>query len=201
MAALSRRLSNVRRRLNTLEEKFERLVDYLYGILSTLEEMSGRVRPRRLRPVPRDGVPPSVVVEKVIKERLADGSLRVQLDAWDPVVLPPKLGELLLLLATDNGQSCDGLVGWWTVLEVAERLRGKGYRAWQVRKGNVNQLVWRLRSALERAGCPRGVIQTSRRRGVRLALRRAGASPLLSVGPVAAPGAQSSDGRGGGSGL
>jgi hypothetical protein len=101
----------------------------------------------------------------------ADGAAEVRLDGGKAFRLPAGLAELLEILALDSGRRADGLVGWKTLDEVAI-LVGKR-RGQPVRRHAVTQLVYRLRRELFARGAVNPyLVQSSRRHGVRFALRR-----------------------------
>jgi hypothetical protein len=103
-------------------------------------------------------------------ERRADGSATLRIDDGVPFVLPPMLADLLDVLAVDSGRSDDGLVGWKTLAEVT-LLLGK-HVGRTVSKPAVTQNVYRLRRRLyEEGGVNPYLVQTSRRHGLRFALR------------------------------
>jgi len=109
------------------------------------------------------------------------------------VVLPRALGELLRLLRSDNGQSDDQLIGWWSVADIIEWVeKGKKdfprHPAWHARrKHRVAQLVYRLRVTFDGAGIDRTLIQTSASKGIRLALVRKRALPESQMPPFGGP--------------
>lgn len=104
----------------------------------------------------------------------SDGAADVSLDGGKAFRLPSGLGELLEVLALDSGRSDDGLVGWKTLDELAILL-GKR-RGQPVRRHAVTQLVYRLRHELFARGAVNPyLVQSSRARGARFALRRAAA--------------------------
>jgi len=110
-------------------------------------------------------------VERVELAPLTDGSVAVRIDRGKKFTLPPALGELLAVLAMDSGITSDGLIGWKTPEEVAVFLSGETGSV--MSRHAVSQNVYRLRKALfERGGVNPYLIQTSRRHGLRLALRQ-----------------------------
>lgn len=106
----------------------------------------------------------------------SDGAAEVRLDGGKAFRLPAGLAELLEVLALDSGRGADGLVGWKSLDEVAI-LVGKR-RGRPVRRHAVTQLVYRLRRELFARGAVNPyLVQSSRRRGVRFALRRSAGAP------------------------
>jgi hypothetical protein len=100
-----------------------------------------------------------------------DGMADIRIDGGKAFTLPPTLADLITALSIDNGLSDDEFVGWKTVREIAEYLTGRSGK--QVTKRAITQNVYRLRKELfDRGGVNPYLVQTNRRRGVRLALRR-----------------------------
>lgn len=104
--------------------------------------------------------------------RRADDWALVRFDQSGEIALPPILADLLSLLSDDNGISDDELVGWKTLDQVAKDLQKTSGRPFT--RHAVTQQIYRLRRELfTRGGVSPKLIQTNRRRGVRLALMRA----------------------------
>lgn len=100
-----------------------------------------------------------------------DGAAEVRVDGGKAFRLPAGLGELLEILTLDSGRSDDGLVGWKSLDEVAILL-GKRHGT-PVLRHAATQLVYRLRRELFARGAVNPyLVQSSRQRGVRVALRR-----------------------------
>jgi hypothetical protein len=100
-----------------------------------------------------------------------DGSLKTWINGEKLLVLPPLLGHLLAILASnDLGESDDAWVGWKTpdqVSQLLETVLG--------RRPALNHAIYRLRRALViKAGLPPGLVQRDPRRGLRLLLSRPG---------------------------
>lgn len=103
--------------------------------------------------------------------RRTDDSLEVRVDGGKAFRLPPVLGDLLEILAFDGEPAADGLAGWQSLDEVALRLGKRSGH--DVRRHTATQHVYRLRRELfARGGVNPFLVQTSRRLGVRFALRR-----------------------------
>jgi len=103
-------------------------------------------------------------------ERDADGKCSVSVSGRRPFPLPPQLAALVTVLAMPGGASHDGRPGWWTRAEVATAINkqtGAGLAA-----GAVPRLVNKLKDRFREAGENWHLIQSNRRWGVRLALRR-----------------------------
>lgn len=100
-----------------------------------------------------------------------DGMADIRIDGGKRFTLSPTLADLMTALSIDNGLSDDSLVGWKPVKEIAEYLSTQSGRP--VSKRAITQSVYRLRKELfDRGGVNPYLVQTNRRRGIRLALRR-----------------------------
>jgi hypothetical protein len=107
-----------------------------------------------------------------IKER-ANGSIVVVIDGGGGnLTLPPSLAGVFQFLASAEKErgGNDPLIGWRSRSVIKEFLEkqvvGKPYRL-----SFVNNVVFQLRNALRKAGYDRALIQTHRRKGVRLAYK------------------------------
>lgn len=101
-----------------------------------------------------------------------DGSARFVLDGGAEFRLSPQLAEVFVFLARGemNGDEDTPLVGWRSRNEILAHIRRIFGREFPERY--VNNLVHRLRDALSHEKCSRALIQTHRRKGVRLACHR-----------------------------
>jgi hypothetical protein len=111
-------------------------------------------------------------LESLWAKRQPDGSLWVRVDKGTVFPLPRHLGELLLVLAEDNGVSDDECVGWKTLDDISDRMKvlcgGK-----RLNRDTLNKYIHQLRKALAiRGGLEHDPVQVSRTKGRRLALRR-----------------------------
>jgi len=102
----------------------------------------------------------------------SDGSAEFALDGRKKFKLTPQLTEIFLFIASGeaNPDGKDPMVGWRSRAEILDhlsRIFGRSYA-----KRFVNNLVNRLKDALSKAEYSRMLIQTHRRKGVRLACRR-----------------------------
>ncbi len=102
----------------------------------------------------------------------ADGYIVVALDGGKRFKLPPQLAEVFLFIsaAEKEQDGRDPLVGWRSRAEILELVTSSARRTFP--KRYVNNLVHRLKQALRHAGYNIGLIQTHRRKGVRLAYKR-----------------------------
>ena len=125
-------------------------------------------------PSPKQWYPwqPDVSATVVDIKRQADGSAIVSIDG-KKLAVPPALGDLVSELIVDNGgPSPDDLIPFKPLPDLAlklQKLKGRPFS-----KHAVNQLIYRLRRLLHQHGFPQALVQTNRRAGVRLALRRRG---------------------------
>ena len=103
----------------------------------------------------------------------ADGSAHVQIGDVRPMRLPRGQASLLKIIASDR-PSDDHLVGWHTFDEVAAQLGEREHRT--VSRHALTQRTWRLREAFDAAGVNWRYVHVHPHKGVRFALRRAGAS-------------------------
>ena len=102
------------------------------------------------------------------------GRATVRVDDYAPFTLPENLAVLLKVLAEPTSASDDeGLVAWKKRDDVARALGQKLGR--RVSRHALNQLLYRLRKELVGAGVNPELAQSSRRRGLRFALRSASA--------------------------
>lgn len=131
-------------------------------------------------------------IKSVVATERADGSLIVQIDGCR-LVLQPYLGALFLALAADSGLSPDEGVAFKSLDDVATRV-AKRTGGPPPCNTTVNKYIHRLRQILvQRAGLTSDAIQTSRRFGRRLAIRRPEESAR--VPPAEAPGTRDVDGQ------
>ncbi|MGP8251898.1 MAG: hypothetical protein ACLQHF_07670 [Terracidiphilus sp.] len=102
----------------------------------------------------------------------SDGYIVVALDGGKRFKLPPQLAEVFLFISSAEKEhdSRDPLVGWRTRADILELVARSARRTFPRRY--VNNLVHRLKQALRQAGYNNGLIQTHRRKGVRLAYKR-----------------------------
>jgi len=106
----------------------------------------------------------------------ADGSALISINNGESFHLAPLLAALLAILASKTGDDGGSIVGWKTRKEVLVRLAEKFGRKRQPRA--LNQLVYRLREALEARGVNRHLLQTKSRAGLRFALQVAATTGL-----------------------
>jgi hypothetical protein len=169
-------LEKLARAASRLEERLDALV------WRTRRGVAGSRTPGRgtgsCPPKPAHGwrpatVGPVVWIAKLKTEQRPDGSVVVFVNNRRPFVLQPHLGALLLALAEDTGASDDEGVAFKTVSDLAIRM-SKRLGTRRLSSDTVNKYVCKLRKELcRRAGLEADVIQTNRRLGRRLAVKRA----------------------------
>ncbi len=169
-------LDKLARAASRLEERLDALV---WRTRRTVAESgaagrssrTGRLSPRRAGRAP--AVEHVVWIVKLKTEQRPDGSVIVFLNNRRPFKLQPHLGALLLALAEDTGASDDEGVAFKTVEDLAIRM-SKRLGTRRLSGETINKYVCRLRKELyRRAGLEADVIQTNRRLGRRLAVKRA----------------------------
>ena len=105
----------------------------------------------------------------VKKQALHDGSLEVSIDGGERFVLPGRLAQVFSFISTgDRDRSGpDALVAWRSRIEIKAYLEKQANKRFKPK--HINQLVYRLKNVLRRAGYNPRLIQSSRLKGVRLA--------------------------------
>jgi len=98
-----------------------------------------------------------------------DGSAEAHIDGRPGIRLPPFVAALLAILKSDGGLGKDQLVGWKSLahLQTALMEHTKQHHS----RAAVKELIYRLRSLLERHGENPFLVQHNRRLGYRFALR------------------------------
>ncbi len=127
-----------------------------------------------------------------------DGSAVVSIDGGRKFVLAQQLAEFFRFIASGekDGSGSDPLVGWRSRSEILDFLADSGERNYEARY--INNLVHRLKDALQEAKYNRNLIQRNRQKGVRFAFKRGARieleiSPLDSGKPVAREGGEGSN--------
>ena len=164
---LARELSDWMDKVDADAQKLERLVDRLSAV-SGVTARRGTIRSpeddRLMRAEAEAGA-----TSLYVRCR-PDGTGEVSVSGRKVFALSPKLTVLVgILLAPGDGAE-DGLLGWYTTSEVATALNKRTGGSLAARR--VPRLVYKLRRAFRDAGENWRLIQTSRERGVRLAVRR-----------------------------
>jgi hypothetical protein len=123
---------------------------------------------------PGDGVPSRAAawIARLAVSPRPGGALAVSVNSKPPFKLQPHLGALFLALAEDRGASPDEGVAFKSLPDLADRM-AKRLGGRPPRPETINKYIWKLRKVLmRRCGLDAGVIETSRARGRRLAIRR-----------------------------
>jgi hypothetical protein len=157
------------------------LLHELSLVRSSLDAQADRVDLVRrdlvfLAGLPSAGVPPASgagpVAYNLRAVDRADGSVEFTIDGGNKFSLGPRLAEVLRFLASaepDHGAK-DTLVGWRSRADVLRFLEQRAGRSFP--PSYVNNIVNLLRGAIRAAKYDRGLIQTHRQKGIRLAYKR-----------------------------
>lgn len=144
-----------------------RKIDEAWHAVARYERNRSKIAPRRRR----DSLPivsPAWMLDITYQ---TDGSAWVRINEQHEFRLPPKLGQLLELLAADNGRAADGSVDW----KPADSLRAalaKASSAAPLDEHTFNQRVHRLRDELVAQKLHPGLVQYNRElQAYRFALR------------------------------
>jgi len=168
-------LEKVARAASRLEERLDALAWKTRRAVAESGVTQRGCQPCRPKPTHTWHTPdvgPVVWIARLKTEQRPDGSLIVFVNNRRPFALQPHLGALLLALAEDTGVSDDEGVGFKTVGDLAIRM-SKRLGTPRLSGDTVNKYVCKLRKELcRRAGLEADVIQTNRRLGRRLAVRR-----------------------------
>ena len=115
---------------------------------------------------------PDPVVCHMHIQKHVDGRATISLDGGTPFVLAPQLAEVFVFLASGEPESGrkDQLVGWRSRDQILQFLEQKENRSFHPRY--INNLVHRLKEALEEAGYSRALLQTHKHKGVRLSYKQ-----------------------------
>ena len=150
-----------------VRSRLEAQIDRLDRIERELVALMGSGMPARRA---ESGV--GLVAHNLEMQPRADGSALVAIDGGRRFVLAPQLAEVFRFLATgDKDRSgSDALVGWRSREEILLFLHETARKDYLPRY--VNNLVYRLKTALRKAGYDCSLIQTHRHKGVRVAFKR-----------------------------
>jgi hypothetical protein len=177
-------LQRVQKRLNDLaRKKVDTILDEIEALEAMVEEVMAILLGARkeLRPRRRAAVELRLLtseaeagVASVRITRRSDGrdGFLVSINERAPFHLSPQLGELLRAITSPDRAASDGLVAWRSTSEIAKSLRTRD--GGRVRAATVTKIVFRLRDRFHEVGENVELIQVSRRRGVRFALRLRG---------------------------
>jgi hypothetical protein len=159
-------IKELRRRLRLVMRAMDEALDKLGAIERDLKILEG------LAPVspgciigPRTGP----IVYNLDVQKRYDDSIVVSINGGDPFILGPRLAGVFQFISA-GGCSSDDLIGWRSREEILKSLNN--FAGHELRIGYVNSLINLLKDKLAKAGYDRDLIQTSREKGVRLALKR-----------------------------
>ena len=112
-----------------------------------------------------------------------DGSAVIAIDGGRKFVLSQQLAEFFRFIASGekDRSGSDPLVGWRSSDEILDFLADSAGRSYE--KRYINNLVHRVKKALQNADYDCNLIQRNRQKGVRFAFKR-GARIQLEVGPL-----------------
>jgi hypothetical protein len=158
---------------NKLETQELKRLMVAAGLLESAALPDGR-RPRPPA-IPPNRVTPPPRARTIEVTRTPKGSIMTSLDGGNRLKLPPSLAQFLQFLAGDNHRSDDGLIGWWSLREIALAMTQKLGRP--VGERCIRQWVYRLRNTLAAGGYDWRLVRTDPRLGVRLALERQAPPP------------------------
>ena len=124
---------------------------------------------------------PGVVAYNLHKHELPDGSVEFSIDGGKKFSLGPRLAGVFQFLYSGDNPSGDELVGWRSRKEIikflADSTDGKSFPS-----SYPNNMVNKLRDALQNAGYRRDLIQTHDQKGIRLAYKRRARSLEATIG-------------------
>jgi hypothetical protein len=109
------------------------------------------------------------IVYNLDVQKRYDESIVVSINGGEPFILGPRLAGVFQFIS-EGGCSSDDLIGWRSREEILKSL--PNFVGTELRIGYVNSLINLLKNKLTKAGYDRDLIQTSREKGVRLALKR-----------------------------
>lgn len=185
-----RSISRLVRRLSEADELADRIECNMAALLDEATEaglfgkavrgLGARPTPKRTEKLPVQLGPKPTAI-RVDHTPQARGWMKVSIDGAASFLLEPRLARFVKFLLVDNGDSRDGLIGWWPVDEIAKLLGCKGHR--KAGRHTVSQWIYLLKKCMASAGHDKRLIQTDRQRGVRFALKRGGFAPPAAPNP------------------
>jgi hypothetical protein len=180
---MERLFSKAFRELEKVEGRRRKDVESLDGlwhaigkIEKALEDQSGPAAPRRTRK-PRGTAPAGQAAPTANGFRVdgvEHGKVIVTFGDARQVKLTPALHALVEILAADDGNSPDELVGFKTSQQLAARLHDRLKRKFS--RHAVSQLLWRLRKSLEAASWDARLLESAPKSGARLRVKRGAAA-------------------------
>ena len=176
MQRMLRQIEQQEKNLRRFREKFEALRWELCVIERVLLARDAGAPPYR-PPAPAPRTPnPKPVVQNCSLVGLAGGATEAMFDNGAKVTLPWALAELVAILSSEEGQSPDELVPWKSLDRIGELLGKRLGREFD--RHAVSQLLWRLRGLFKSAGINQWLIESERKLGARLRLKRRTRSAL-----------------------
>lgn len=178
-------MQSLRRLVDRADERLDSIERYLKQLKAAIIPQHHDAAPQTgyltpiLKPAPLPevrtpvtaGIPKQKGVNHIGIRPDATGAAAVRIDAGTEFLLPHALANLLSALKTDNHRTTDEYVGWKTLPEVATMLAKMGEK--KVSRRALVQRVHRLRRNLfVRGGVSPFLVESNRRQGVRIALRR-----------------------------
>ena len=151
-AALDRQID----RLDRLEKEIRVVIAFLRGTAKVSDLHAG-------------GLAADQAAHSLIISRLPDDSAEVCVDGGEAFRLPPLLAGLVDFLAKEGDARGVQFFGWKTREEIQVWLALRTGK--KARRQYVNNLVSRLRARFTKAGVDSALIQTHRRKGVRLSVK------------------------------
>jgi hypothetical protein len=173
LRTLQRELEQLASRLSDDGEEADALASLFADLVERLSAVAGVSPRRRAARSPEEEkimrAEAEAGVASLLIKRRADGTSEVTVNGRRSFRLPPKLTTLLAVLVASGRCEDDGLLEWRTTPEVATALNKR--TGGSVPARSVPKLVFKLRKAFRDAGENWFLIQGSRARGVRVALR------------------------------
>lgn len=133
---------------------------------------AGPRRPRRGATGAAPPRPVAVAIGTLEMTMGRDGSSQVRVDGSEPFRLARSPSELLRILAADGDEGDGSIVGWKRKSDVIMQMEKRMGRRFH--RHTLDNLVHRLRLRLEEMGLHPRLLETDRRRGMRLKVRRGG---------------------------
>ncbi len=159
-------IKELRRRLRLVMRSLDELLDKIGTIERDLKILEGVAQ---VSPGCIIGPITGPIVYNLDIQKRYDDSIVVSINGGESFILGPRLAGVFQLI---SGGSCssDDLIGWHSREEIMKSLHN--FAGHELRIGYVNSLINLLKDKLTKAGYDRDLIQTSREKGVRLALKR-----------------------------
>lgn len=173
---VTRSIKGVIKHVHRIEKTVDQVRWKLYRIEKALEDQSAPAPPRRTRK-PRGTAPAGQAAPMANGFRVdgvENGKVIVTFGDARQVRLTPTLHALAEILAADDGNSPDELVGFKTLRELAARLHDRLKREFELPA--VSQLLWRLRKSLEAANWDAQLLESAPKSGARLRVKRVAAA-------------------------